>query len=225
MLRVLERVARPHSGFGGCGGIIGVAPTVAEYWFEATKRIMNDIDCTLEKKLKGAVSLLRDKAYQESTCEAYLAYVSVSPSGDSFVWDIKIVREFPDVFPKELSGLPPNREVEFDIKLLPGTTPGAPIPFVKKKDGTMRMCIDYRQLKKLTVKNKYPLSRIDDLFDQFHRVAIFSKISLRSGYLQPRVKETDIYKMAFRTHYGHYEFLVMPFGLTNATAAFMDLIN
>nr|GEZ33724.1 reverse transcriptase domain-containing protein [Tanacetum cinerariifolium] len=108
----------------------------------------------------------------------------------------------------------------------PSSSPwGASVLFAKKKDGSFRMCIDYRELNKLMVKNRYPLPRIDDLFDQLQGSSVYSKIDLRSGYHQLRVREEDIPKTAFRIRYGHYKFQVMPFGLTNAPAVFMDLMN
>ena len=96
---------------------------------------------------------------------------------------------------------------------------------VKKKDDSSRLYVDYRQLNKLTIKNKYPLPRIDDLMDQFHGAAVFSKINLRSRYHQIRVKFDDVQKTAFRSRYGHYEYVVMPFGVTNAPSLFMDYMN
>ena len=108
----------------------------------------------------------------------------------------------------------------------PSTSPwGTPVLFAKKKDKTLRLCIDYRQLNRVTIKNRYPLPRIDDLFDQLRGARVYSKIYLRTGYHQLRVRETDIPKIGFRTSYGHFDFTMMPFGLTNAPAAFMDLMH
>ncbi|GJT59180.1 putative reverse transcriptase domain-containing protein [Tanacetum coccineum] len=150
--------------------------------------------------------------------------------------DVTTVRDFPEVFPEDLPRLPPMQQVEFQIDLVPELSDkgfirpsslpwGAPVLFVKKKDGFFHMCIDYRELNKLTVKNRYPLSRIDDLLDQLQGSSVYSKINLRSGYHQLRVRDEYIPKTAFRTRYGGYEFQVMPFGLTNAPAVFMDLMN
>nr|GEY55439.1 putative reverse transcriptase domain-containing protein [Tanacetum cinerariifolium] len=125
---------------------------------------------------------------------------------------------------EELSGQ--LKELQDKGFIRPGSSPwGVPILFVKKNDGSFRMCIDYRELKKLIIKNHYPLPRIDDLFDQLQGLQFFSKIDLRSGYHQLRVHEDNIPKTAFRTYYGHFEFIVMPFGLTNAPPVFMDLMN
>jgi hypothetical protein len=175
--------------------------------------------------------------------------------------DIRNVFEFPDVFLEELPGMPPDREIEFVIELVPSTAPifkrpyrmsanqlaelkkqlqelldkgyilsiaspwGAPAIFVPKKDGTQRMCVDYRSLNEVIIKNKYPLPRIDDLFDQLKGACVFLKIDLRSGYHQLKIRATDIPKTASITRYGLYEYTVMPFGLTNAPTYFMYLMN
>nr|GFA68802.1 putative reverse transcriptase domain-containing protein [Tanacetum cinerariifolium] len=129
--------------------------------------------------------------------------------------------------PSEMKELSKQLQELFDKGFIrPSSSPwGAPVLFIKKKDSSFRMCIDCMELNKLTVKNRYPLPRIDDLFDQLQGSSIYSKIDLRSGYHQLMVREQDIPKTAFRTRYGHYEFQVMPFGLKNAPAVFMDLMN
>ncbi|GJT50062.1 retrovirus-related pol polyprotein from transposon TNT 1-94 [Tanacetum coccineum] len=126
--------------------------------------------------------------------------------------EIVVVRDFPEVFPDDLSGLPPLREIKFRIELIPGATPVAKSPYrLAPSELEELMCIDYKELNKLTVKNRYPLLRIDDLFDQLQWSQFFSKIDFRFGYHQLRVHEDDIPKTTFRTRYGHFEFTVMPF--------------
>ncbi|GJU95590.1 putative reverse transcriptase domain-containing protein [Tanacetum coccineum] len=162
-------------------------------------------------------------------CPVFLANINTKEKEDKSekkrLEDVPIIRDFPDVFPGDLLGLPLTNQLEFQIDLIPGAAPGDPVLFVKKNDGSFRMCIDYQELNKLTVKNHYPLPRIDDLFDQLQRSSVYSKINLCSGYHQLSVREEDIPKTNFRTRYGYYEFKVMPFGLTNAHVVFMDLMN
>jgi hypothetical protein len=175
--------------------------------------------------------------------------------------DLRVVSEFSDVFPEDLPGMPPDRDIEFNIEIIHGTAPilkrpyrmdvkdlaklkkqieellskefirpssspwGAPTLFVDKKDGSRRLCIDYRSLSEVTIKKKYPLPRIEDLFDQMRGAKVFSKIDLRSGYHQLKIRVEDIPKIAFTSRYGLYEFTMMSFGLTNAPVYFMYMMN
>ena len=226
-----------------------------------TLRTPNEAEVTFigerSNHLSNVISTATARKMVHKGCEAYLDFVIETEKVRPSVSDIPIVSDFSE----ELLGLPPHREIEFAIDIVPGATLasitpyrmapmevkelklqlqellekgfirpsvspwGTPMLFVKKKDGTLRLCIDYRQLNKLTVKNKYPLPRIDDLFDQLKGASIFSKTDLRSGYHQLRIKDVDVHKTVFRTRYEHYEFLVMPFGLKNAPTTFMDLMN
>nr|GEU29174.1 putative reverse transcriptase domain-containing protein [Tanacetum cinerariifolium] len=226
--------------------------------------IIRGDNCDGESKL-NIKSCTKTQKYIQKGCQVYLAQVTSkkakNKSEHKRLEDMPIIREFPKVFPEDLPGLPPARQVEFQIDLVHGVVPvarspyrlalaemqdlstqlqelsdkefirpssspwGAPVQFVKKKDGSFWMCIDYRELNKLTMKNRYPLPRIDELFDQLQGSKVYSKIDLRSGYHQLRVCVEHIPKTTFRTRYGHYEFQVMPFSLTNTPTVFIDLMN
>ncbi|GJW86384.1 putative reverse transcriptase domain-containing protein [Tanacetum coccineum] len=197
---------------------------------------------------------IKTKKYISQGCQVFMIQVVEKKADEKILEDIPVVKEFPDVFPKNLPGIPSVRQVEFQIDLILGAAPiartpyrlapsemqelsnqlqeltdrgfirpstlpwGAPVLFVKKKDGSFRMCIDYQELNKLTIKNRYPLPRIDDLFDQLQGSSVYSKIDLRSGYHQLRVREEDIPKTAFRTRHDTMIFKINAIWLTKCTS-------
>jgi hypothetical protein len=219
------------------GGVISYAKRMVTLTSPQGERI--EVNVSMPAKAEAMINQLEEKSLEH----------------------IRIVCEFLDVFSEELPGMPPDRDIEFSIELLPGTAPiskrayrmdvkdlierkkqieelldngfirpssspwGALVLFVNKKDGSRRMCVDYRSLNEVTIKNKYPLPRIEDLFDQMRGDKVFSKIDLRPGYHQLKIRTKDIPKTAFTTRYGLYEFLVMSFGLTNAPTYLMNLMN
>nr|GFB74227.1 putative reverse transcriptase domain-containing protein [Tanacetum cinerariifolium] len=169
------------------------------------------------------------RKYIERGSQLFIAQVTEKEPTKKQLQDVPVIRGFLEVFPDDLPGLPPPRQVEFKIELIPGDAPVARFPY-RLAPSELKELSD--QLKELSekgfirpIKNRYPLPRSDDLFDQLQGSSMYSKIDLRSGYHQLRIREEDIPITAFRTWYGHFEFQEMPFGLTNMPAVFMDLMN
>nr|XP_027088732.1 uncharacterized protein LOC113710084 [Coffea arabica] len=243
--------------------ITSLAYKNCEFWVGERKMLVDLVSLDIKGRLASSamISGIRPRKMLYKGAQGFLAFLINAPSDQVKLEDVPVVREFPDVFPEELKILPPEREVEFKIELMPGMAPisktpyqmapaelkelkiqlqdllergfvresdspwGAPVLFVKKKDGSLRLCIDYRGLNEGTIKNKYPLPLIDSLFDQLQGAVVFSKLDLRQGYYLLKIKKEDIPKTAFNPRYGHFEFAVMPFRLTNAPTAFMDLMQ
>jgi hypothetical protein len=233
----------------------GIDVILGMNWMKMHRVVLDISACLvhLDSPIYGKVSLqLPPIAHLQAS-----VYDAIAKSLD----EVHVVHEYLDVFPDDLSGMPPDRAIKFKIELQPGTAPvykrpypmarnemvelktqlqelldkgyiqpscspwGCPAIFVSKKDKTQRLCVNYQPLNTVTVKNKYPLPRIDLLFNQLIGAQVFSKIDLRSGYHQIKIREEDIPNIAFSTRYGLYEYMVMSFGLTNAPAHFMYLMN
>jgi hypothetical protein len=239
-------------------GLEGMDIILGADWMTHHRVVLDVAARALEIRSPTSKDLVLYLPNQDSTQSCAFAMME-SPVKMFFLMNCRC--EYADVFPDELPGMPPDRDIEFAIELQPGTTPiskrpywmppadlaelkkqlqelldkgfirpttspwGCPALFVKKKDESLRLCIDYRPLNAVTIKNKYPLPHIDVLFDQWVGAKVFSKIDLRSGYHQIKIQASDIPKTAFSTRYGLYEFLVMSFGLTNLPAYFMYLMN
>jgi hypothetical protein len=236
-------------------GLEGINVILGMDWLTQHQVILDIATRTIEihSPTSGHTTLYLPKAEGINPC----SYAAVTIELEN----IQVVCEYPDVFPNDLPGMPPDRDIEFVIELQPSTAPifkrpyrmppkelaelknqlqelldkgyillssspwGSPTLFVKKKYGSLRMCVDYRPLNAVTIKNKYPLPCIDVLFDQLAGAKVFSKIDLQSGYHLIKIRPSDILKTDFSTRYGLYEFLVMSFGLTNAPTYFMYLMN
>nr|GEW12327.1 putative reverse transcriptase domain-containing protein [Tanacetum cinerariifolium] len=214
--------------FKGTEGAVGLIR-----WFERTESVFSHSNCTKDCKVKFSTGTLTEKAL--SWRNSFAQPIRIEEAYKITCLDVVIGMDWLSKYHAKILCVEkvihiPNNGETLIIRdrgfIRPSTLPwGAPILSVKKKDRSFRRCIDYWGLNKLTIKNRYPLPRIDDIFDQLQGSSVYSKIDLRSGYHQLRVREEYIPKTAFRTRYGHYEFQVMPFGLTNAPAIFMDLMN
>ncbi|XP_027931887.1 uncharacterized protein LOC114187736 [Vigna unguiculata] len=206
----------------------------AEHWWSSTRSILEERDDPvtwetfrerfLSEYFPDSIRYAKEGVMRElqDGAQCYMIFTHMEVERGETTSVIPVVQDFGDVFPEEVPGLPPSREVEFSIDLVPGTGPISMAPYCM---APAELCVDYRQLNKMTIKNKYLLPRIDDLMDQLHGSSVFSKIDLRSGYHQILVKADDVQKTTFRSRYGHYEYVVMPFGVTNAPAVFMDYMN